>query len=137
MPSEVQRAATFYEAARVVRALSLTPLRRFMAVFTWTTIALIADHRTRYYMVPMIRNDVEGRNWAISTGYAVRAAMDELARPRAVAPKRGFERHRDTAVIALREARENLLALDCDLRLAQQASSENCAHHPPRCGSAV
>ncbi|MHB1895118.1 MAG: hypothetical protein ACYCOY_00475 [Metallibacterium sp.] len=38
MPSEVQRAATFYEAARVVRALPPVTGQRVLALYKWNSI---------------------------------------------------------------------------------------------------
>lgn len=113
LPSSMMAARTFYEAARSVQNTKWhRKLDRFSAMHTWMTISLIAHDRTRKYMAELIHDDADGLHWAVRTGSATRAALDDLDRPNSSSPGRLFKQQRDAAIKGLRMARENLAALD-------------------------
>lgn len=116
--------ATFYEAAKAAQSIRWKrKLDHFSALHTWSTIALIADERTRKYMAELIHDEAEGLQWTVRSGSATREAMDELNAVKATSPGRLFRQRRDAALKGLRTARENLAALDADFFLRDLITS--------------
>ena len=133
VPVPMHKCKTLYEAVRVSRGLTW-PLRikRFSALCTWTTAALLANDGSRRLMTKLITTtEVEGQRWRIQIGACVRAATEELDRLHAnkkaatKSRKRTFQQHKDSAIRSLQQARHHLAATGCKPGLLQLVEGED------------
>ena len=121
VPAELHKCRSLYEVIRASRELPwVRPLRRFSAVSTWVTCALVADDRCRKHMTKLVVNEAAGERWIQQIATAVHPVLDELdrldgsrARRTTKDRTRAFLQHRDRAVRALNEARTHLAAIGC------------------------
>lgn len=120
LPLSITKAKTFYEASRAAQAHHWQRrLDHVAALHSWSTLALIADERTRKYMAKLITDDTAGVRWTMDTGQSTLDAMDELQKAGTTPPGRLFEQRRDAAMRGLQAARENLALLDTDFALRE------------------
>lgn len=127
VPVPMHKCKTLYEAVRVSRGLAWAlPIKRFSALCTWATAALLANDASCRLMRQLITSsDVEGESWRTQIGAGVQAAVVELDRLHvnkkvsARDRKRTFQQHKDAATRSLQRARHHLAAIGCKPRLLQ------------------
>lgn len=133
VPVPMHKCKTLYEAVRVSRGLAWPlPIKRFSALCTWTTAALLANDGSRRLLAKLIATtEVEGQRWRIQIGAGVKAATQELDRLHAIKKasakdrKRTFQQHKDSAIRSLQQARHHLAAIGCKPQLPQLVDSQD------------